>query len=219
MGLPATPLREDLNVPDRFEGLEPAGSGSLRLIISPVHDTLDLIDRRFADLRAAQRGGLMILRGETGSGKSTFLNTVGLFRQGVSTERIAGGDDVADALQRLTAPSGPRIVVLEGREALGEVSRPALEASMHAINSFVRTPEGRDTLVVWPTNTDDLTVDLADIATTLGAEALFGIGEPFDHFGGPPASDFVAIASRTVAALNEGAPWLLSGSRTNESRR
>jgi len=32
----------------------------------------------------------MILRGETGAGKSTFLNTVGLFRTGAVTERIAG---------------------------------------------------------------------------------------------------------------------------------
>jgi hypothetical protein len=39
----------------------------------------------------------------------------------------------------------------------------------------------------------------------LGAEALFGIGEPFERFSGPSKSDFVSIASRTVAALNEGA--------------
>jgi hypothetical protein len=50
-----------------------------------------------------------------------------------------------------------------------------------------------------------LTVDLAEIATSLGAEALFGVGEPFEHFSGPPRRDFVAIAERTVAALNEGA--------------
>lgn len=75
MGVPATPLREDLNVPDRFEGLTSAGSSSLRAIISPVEETLKIIDQRFTDMRAARRGGLMILRGETGAGKSTFLNT------------------------------------------------------------------------------------------------------------------------------------------------
>jgi hypothetical protein len=55
MGIPATPLREDLNVPDRFEGLASAGSGSLRTIISPVEETLKVIDQRF-DMRAARRG-------------------------------------------------------------------------------------------------------------------------------------------------------------------
>lgn len=205
MSVPATPLREDLNVPDRFEGLASAGSGSLRIIISPVEETLRAIDERFTDMRAARRGGLMILRGETGAGKSTFLNTVGLFRAGVVTERIAGADDVAEVLRATTRSAEPRIIVLEGREALGEVARASLEASMHTINSFVRSDAGQDTLVVWPTNTDDLTVALTDIATSLGSEALFGIGEPFERFSGPPRSAFVSIASKTVAALNEGA--------------
>jgi hypothetical protein len=167
MSVPASPLREDLNVPDRFEGLASAGSGSLRTIISPVDETLKVIDERFTDMRAAGRGGLMILRGETGAGKSTFLNTVGLFRTGVVTDRIGGGEDVAELLQGWERTAEPRIIVLEGREALGEVSRASLEASMHAINSFVRSEAGRDTLIVWPTNTDDLTLDLGEIATAL----------------------------------------------------
>lgn len=183
MSIPATPLREDLNVPDRFEGLANAGSGSLRMIISPVEETLTIIDQRFTDMRAARRGGLMILRGETGAGKSTFLNTVGLFRAGVVTERIAGADDVVEVLRTAQRTAQPRIIVLEGREALGEVSRGSLEASMHAINSFVRSDAGQDTLVVWPTNTDDLTASLAEIATALGAEALFGIVLQFVFHG------------------------------------
>jgi len=150
MSIPATPLRENLNVPDRFEGLASAGSGSLRTIISPVDETLSIIDQRFADMRAAHRGGLMILHGETGAGKSTFLNTVGLFRDGVVTDRITGADDAAEALRTTQRTTQPRIIVLEGREALGEVSRTSLEASMHAINSFVRSDAGHDTLVVWP---------------------------------------------------------------------
>ena len=76
---------------------------------------------------------------------------------------------------------------------------------MHAINAFVRSEAGRDTLVVWPTNTDDLTEILVGLAKALGDEALFGIGEPVERFSGPAKADFVPIAERTVAALNEGA--------------
>jgi DNA (cytosine-5)-methyltransferase 1 len=217
-GPTSIPLREDLNVPDRFEGLSDAGSGALRTIIAPVHDTLELIDQRFVDMRSARRGGLMILRGESGAGKSTFLNTVGLFRSGVVTERISGTQSVPDVLAA-TPPTGiPRIIVLEGREALGEVSRGSLEEAMHAINTFVRSAAGRDTLAVWPTNTDDLTVDLADIATTLGHEALFGTGEPFEYFTGPKQSDFVEIASKTVASLNEGASLAALGVSDEQAR-
>jgi hypothetical protein len=143
-----------------------------------------------------------------GADKSPFLNTVGLFRNGVVTERIAGDDDVGTVLSASEQTTAPRIIVLEGREALGEVSRASLEAAMHAINTFVRSDAGRDTLVVWPTNTDDLTLDLAEIANALGGEALFGVGE---QFSGPAKDEFVTIAAKTVAALNEGASLVALG--------
>jgi DNA (cytosine-5)-methyltransferase 1 len=147
----------------------------------------------------------MILRGDSGSGKSTFLDTVGLFRTGVVTERIVADDDLREALQALEPSSDPRIVVLEGREALGEVSSGVLEQGLHAINAFVRTDAGRGTLVVWPTNTDELTVLLVDLARKLGDDALFGVGESVERFDGPAKEQYIGIAGRTVAALNESA--------------
>jgi len=197
--------RETLRVPDRFEGLRDAGSGALQSIIVPVQHALVAIDSRFGDLSAAGRGGLMLLRGDSGSGKSTFLDTLGLFRRGVVTERIAASDDIGDALRATEPTASQRVIVLEGREALGDVSSAALESGMHAINTFVRTEAGRDTIVVWPTNTDDLTGSLVKLAEVLGSEALFGVGEPVERFSGPATNEFVTIASRTVAALNEGA--------------
>ncbi|MEU0334456.1 hypothetical protein [Streptomyces sp. NPDC006193] len=49
---------------------------------------LEELDERFMDMRAVDRGSLMILRGTPGAGKPTFLDTVGFFRQHVSTRRI-----------------------------------------------------------------------------------------------------------------------------------
>jgi hypothetical protein len=206
-----TPQEDELYVPDRFEGLVEAGSGSLRTIIVPVHSALSEIDSRFSDMRAARRGSLMILRGETGAGKSTFLDTVGLFRQGVVTERVESDRDIPEVLRELGKSEHPRLVVLDGREALGEVSRPAIEAAMHAINSFIRSARGRDTLVVWPTNTDDLTDLLQDFATTLGGEALVGTSGTVTRFRGPDRGEFVGIAERTVATLNRGASLVALG--------
>jgi hypothetical protein len=48
------------------------------------------------------------------------------------------------------------------------------------------TGAGRDTLVVWPKNTDELTDTRVGLATTLGDEALFGVSEPVERFSGPP---------------------------------
>lgn len=201
----AAPRRVELFVPDRFEGLAEAGTGALKGIVSPVQETLGAIDARFAEMRAARRGALMILRGASGAGKSTFLNTVFLFRPEVVTERVPAGEDIAAILQATGPTDAPRILIIEGREAIGKISREALEAALHAINAFVRSEAGRDTLVVWPTNTDDLTEQLTELGTALGAEALFGVREPVERFAGPARKDFVAIAQNTVATLNEGA--------------
>jgi hypothetical protein len=212
------PPREDLYVPDRFEGLRDAGSGALRSIITPVQDSLTSIDKRFTEMRAARRGALMIMRGETGAGKSTFLDTVGLFRREVVTERIPSDHDIADTLSDHGTSDAPRIIVLEGREALGTDSRASLEAGMHAVNAFIRSDRGRNTLVVWPTNTDPLTDLLVEIAKALGAEALFGVDGAVENFAGPPKSEFVAIAERTIAALNDGASLAALGISEEHAR-
>jgi len=156
-------------------------------------------------MRAARRGSFLILRGESGAGKSTFLDTIGLFRTGVVSVPVPSSADVSEALGGLTETTDPRVVILEGREALHDVSSANIESAMHAINGFVRSIRGRDTLVVWPTNTDDLTNMLVNFARTLGGESLLGVEDPFLRFRGPAHDAFVGIAERTIAALNEGA--------------
>ncbi len=74
----------------------------------------------------------------------------------MTTERVALDADIPATLNGMAVADGPRVVVIEGREALLDVSETAREASMHAINTFVRAKNGQQTLVVWPTNTDSL---------------------------------------------------------------
>lgn len=194
----------DLRIPDRFERLRDLGTDTLTSIIVPVEAMLGLFDERFMDMRAADRGSLMILKGESGAGKSTFLDTVGFFRQNVVTQRVGRQDDIGATL-RANSATGPRIVVLEGREALGQVSRQEIEAAMHEVNQFVRSNEGRSSLVVWPTNVDDLTELLVSLGESLGREALFGVSDPVTRFQGPPQTEYVRIAQQTVQTLNDGA--------------
>ncbi|WAC67544.1 DUF222 domain-containing protein [Agrococcus sp. SL85] len=196
--------RQELYVPDRFEQLREVGTGQLRTVINPVVPMLDEFAARFADMRGAGRGGFWVLRGAAGSGKSTFLDTIGLFKSPVSTERVPFDADIAVALGALPKVDAARVVVIEGREALLDVSEAALESSMHAINQFVRSPKGANTLVVWPTNTDELAAALVALGDRLGGLALLS-PKPIIHFSGPPKTDYVQIAEKTVAALNEGA--------------
>lgn len=195
----------DISVPDRYDVLQRKVPGQLAQIISPVTSALDHVDAVYSDMRASSRGAFLILRGDSGTGKSTFIHTVGLFRNNVETLTVGKNEDISDTLSKLPLATGDlRIVVFEGREALTDVSKELLEKSIHAINSFVRTAEGERTLIAWPANRDDLADQLARLASEIGAEALVGLGDPIYRFPGPNKSDFINIANKTIALLNQG---------------
>lgn len=196
--------REVLRVPDRFEALSMEDASTLRGVITPVEASLRALDDRFLEIHSAGRGGLMILRGASGAGKSTFAKTANLFRE-VAVTAIDSQQDLIQSLSTLGPNSGPRLVIVEGREALGEVAAESLEAYLHAINNYVRSQAGNSTLFVWPVNTDDMRDMLTRIASSIGGEALLGIGEQYHLFVGPHKDEFVRIADQTIGALNQGA--------------
>ena len=194
-----------ITLPDRFDVLKRKADSHMSEIIDPVDHALDHLDALVVDMNASGRGAMLILRGDSGSGKSTFIHTVGLFRESVETVSIPKTEDVSAALERLTKTSAPlRVVVLEGREALTDVSLEMLEKAVHAINSFVRTEAGENTLVAWTVNTDDLANRLAKLADAIGAEALTGLMGPIYRFSGPGKARFLSITNNTLARLNQG---------------
>lgn len=195
----------DISLPDRYDMLQRKAVNQLEQIISPVDESLSHIDMMHAEMRASSRGAFLILRGDSGSGKSTFIHTVKLFRSGVEILTFAKNDDVSECLGRIQSTTHDlRIIILEGREALTDVSNELLEKSIHAINSFVRTLSGEKTLIAWPVNRDDLADNLAKLAVELGAESLIGLGEPIYRFAGPQKTEYLTIANKTIALLNQG---------------
>lgn len=198
---PAAPI----TLPDRFDVLRRKADSHMAEIIDPVDRALGHIDALLVDMDASGRGAMIILRGDSGTGKSTFIHTVGLFRNSVETISISKTDDISAALEGLKPTTERlRIVVLEGREALTDVSLELLEKAVHAINSFVRTDAGERTLVAWTVNTDELAERLANLAHAIGAEALTGLGSPIYKFSGPEKTRFLNIANNTLARLNQG---------------
>lgn len=179
-------------------------ASTLRGVITPVDSSLQALDERFLEVQSAGRGGLMVVKGVSGAGKSTFAKTANLFRA-VLVVSIDSQQDLVESLRSLGPSAGPRIAIIEGREALGEVAAESIESYLHAINNYVRSPAGVSTLFVWPINTDDMLDMLTRIAVSIGAEALLGIGDQFHLFHGPGKGEFVRIADQTVGALNQGA--------------
>jgi len=196
----------NLLVPDRYDILRRKASDQIAEIVHPVTSALNFIDDLYLDMQASSRGAFLIFRGDSGTGKSTFLHTVEIFRDNVETLTINKNEDLTQILMNLPeTPNELRIVVLEGREALTDVSKAELEKSIHSINSFLRSIEGEKTIIAWPVNRNDLAETLAELANELGSEALIGTQEPVFVFKGPEKSDFINIANSTISVLNEGA--------------
>lgn len=202
-----------LSLPDRFESLRNSPKQQIESIVIPVEDALCHLDETYSDIKASGRGAFWILRGQTGSGKSTFLNTVHLFRVGVEAYSILASDSISESLSKFRDGSEKHlsILVIEGREARKDISDESLETDLHAINGFIRSKNGNQTLVVWQCNTDDLENRLINLAKEIGGSSLLGVISPSYKFSGISKDRYQEVANRTIAVLNEGASLVSFG--------
>lgn len=196
----------ELFVPDRFDMLLRRAPAQLDTIVVPVDDALQHVKTVHRDMLAAGRGAFLIVRGASGSGKSTFLRTLNLFLEDVDVFVISRSQPIEAALRAASDTNAAmRIIIIDERETLRQVPRGEIESSIHEINVFIRSQRGERTLVVWPSNADDLTDLLVTICGRVGDDALLGLDEPTYHFTGPPKEQYLDIATRTIATLNQGA--------------
>jgi hypothetical protein len=203
-----------VQIPNRFEALQlmTEGSGDLSSIVRPVPSALAAIDEVYDDMTGAGQGAFLVLVGKPGSGKTTVLHTLKLFREGVRTITLDAEQPIAEGLDDLAAgPERLRVVVLAGREAPASTSDADLDTALHAINQFIRSREGRHTLVVWPTNSEEVMRRILSKAAQIGGDALIGGHPDGMRFEGPPKDEYVHIARGTVQALNEGASLIALG--------
>lgn len=192
-------------VPDRYENLERKAPNDLGTIVVPVRAALEQIDNVYSRMKATGRGAFLVLRGESGAGKSTFLHTLSFFRDDVRTMSVRGDQDVKAYFRAVEVQcTGLQIHVLEEREALKSYTDRELEDWLHAINGFIRSEKGEQAVVVWPCNTDDLRDRIVALAQKIGAETLLGTGSGVTQFDGPQKDQYLGIAERTLSTLNQG---------------
>lgn len=211
-----------VQIPNRFEALvnmAADGDPELHTIVKPVKAALDAIDVIYDDMTSAGQGAFLVVHGHPGSGKSTFLHTIKLFRPGVRTIKVDAEQPIEEALEdQLETPDRLRIVVLTGREALVNISEADLDLSLHAINQFIRSKEGRNTIVVWPCTSEDAVRKILAKAAAIGGDALLGAYPSGYRFEGPPKEEYVAIARDTIEALNGGASLIALGVTEDRAR-
>ncbi|WP_133251119.1 hypothetical protein [Novacetimonas pomaceti] len=192
-------------LPDRFENLERKARSDIGTIVVPITSALEIIDTVYARMYSTGRGAFLILKGASGAGKSTFLHTLHFFREDVETHSVEGSQDIKNYFRNAPVRRNGLIVhVLEEREALRSYSDRELEDWLHSINGYIRSANGENALVVWPCNTDELRERIVYLAERIGAESLLGDSSMIPEFTGPRKEQYLDIAERTLATLNQG---------------
>lgn len=195
----------DIVVPDRYESLVRRAGSNLNIIVEEIEEASRVIDRTVRRMKTAGRGALLVLRGDSGSGKSTFLHTLHLFKNNIRTKSVPPSVSIREFLESQPLQPDFMVYVLEEREAAVSFTDEEIETWLHEINGFLRSDKGERALVVWPCNTDALRDRIAPLAKQIGGRALIGPGDGWVSFTGPSKERFSAIAEKTLNITNQSA--------------
>ena len=193
-------------LPDRYEGLnETAGNKDVTKIIVPVQSGIEKIEEYYEEIVSSGRGAFLILLGKSGSGKTTFLRTLSIFIKNVEVITISNDMNILEEISSLSKSKySLRILIIEGRESILDMSNIEVTNAIQTINRFIRTDKGNNTLVVWPCNNQDIVDNLVETSRTVGGTSLLDYENTYFSFVGPDKSQFVYIAKQTVEFFNDG---------------
>ncbi len=195
-----------LVLPRRYEALEAEAkvrSLPLRPLVRPVREALTDIERDIRLVRETGMGRLYVINGVTGSGKTTFLNSLSLYIDDIQVHNVKGMSlehrgAVENSLALLRRDlSVVSVVVLEGREAPGSLHNEELDLLLTTINSDFRSDTGRKTLFVIPTTSPALAQQISARAAEIGG--MTSRERPFFVFSGPPRGQYIEIVNETLA--------------------
>ncbi|MEP0873584.1 hypothetical protein NDA01_27880 [Trichocoleus desertorum AS-A10] len=199
-------------LPTRWEALKEEVDRKnipIRPLIKPVRKAILEIERELRQVKQTGLGKLFLISGVTGSGKTTFLNSVELFVDNVSIQTIKDIpfirtellDRVLIPASRNLAPDRILIIVLEGMETLGELNETDVDTLLTTLNIYFRRGNGRRTLFVIPTTFAPVAQLISEKAMKIGG--MTSHSKPFFVFEGPPKSEYITIINETLSVLND----------------
>ena len=198
------------NLPSRFENFKLSQRSSytpdelerLKAFIFQIEEATKHIRRMIRTMEASNSGAFLILMGESGIGKTTFLNTLPLYIENLEVSSIYNKRPLDEEIDIIKECDDPRIIILENRETFETLSTNQLEKEIHAINRFVRSDKGRNTIIVWPCNGEDMTRDIIQFAGHVGGSSLFREDTVLEYKG-PSRDRFVPILKNTFEFFNK----------------
>lgn len=180
----------------------------LKPLIYPVSDALNEIEKELQWIEQTRTGKLFVLSGSTGSGKTTFLNSLDLYLDDVvidtvSIKSIDSREIVEDKLSLLKRDAAKySVVILEGKETEGSLTNTEIDLLLTTLNADFRSEAGHKTLFVIPTTSPVVAKSLGDRAASIGG-MVAGRDKPFYVFTGPSRREYFQITNDTVRALND----------------
>jgi hypothetical protein len=206
----------ELVIKTRWERLEQAINKDThaKTIIRPVPDAIQVISRLIMSVRATNDCKILVIKADSGTGKTTFLNTLDLYIhdhtgtkltiQTIDLFNVVNADDFSSELRQLDIKEGAvNIVVLEGKETPGDIDSDFIDGVISRINRFSRN-HNQPMLVVIPTNEDTVAKRWVSVAAKTGGLSPTSLpeGQTWYDFPGVPRNKYIEIAEETIRILN-----------------
>lgn len=197
-------------LPTRWEALEIEAQKRnvpLKPLIMPVQNAIVEVEKELLRIKETGMGRLYVISGVTGSGKTTFLNSLHLFLDDVGVHSIKSmsmdrRESVENALAVLRREKDKRsVVVLEGKEAPGSLKSDEIDVLLTALNTDFRSGTGRNTLFVIPTTSQSVAQSIGERAASIGG--MTSRDKLFYVFNGPSRHEYTPITNDTLRALND----------------
>ena len=203
-----------LILPNRWEHLQPKIEGrkvAVRTVIRPVERAMIIIRNIVSYLETTGGSQVLVIRADSGSGKTTFLNTlqdympdIAFNKQVFELENVEIEDFNAELQARSTVSEGINFFILEGREKPESVNERYVQIALSNINRFARN---RRVPIIFAIPTTDANVARlwCEQGATIGdliPEGKLYEGSRWYEFSGVNKDQFVDITKETVEALN-----------------
>jgi hypothetical protein len=197
-------------LPFRWESLQKEARKRnvlIKPLIKPVQDAIASVSKELRLIQETGIGRLYVISGVTGSGKTTFLNSLHYFLDDVDVHNAKDMNlDSRYSVEKYLAglkrqKDRNSVVVLEGREAPASLNGEELDILLTSLNADFRKDSGCRTLFVIPTTYQALAKTISERAATIGG--MTSMNRPFYVFDGPPRNQYFSIVNETMSAFNE----------------
>lgn len=199
-----------LELPRRWEVLKDraeAAEVDPKEIVERVDRAADRVDKLMRRVRTGGGGVIEVIYGLSGSGKTTFLQTLPKFFHGVRTEPFPKESpltDLPDFILQNEIPGDERIrvVFIEERDIPKQSELQQVEELFGDLLSVFRKSNG-SVLVLWPITRYDSAKQVADMAWDVGRDSMADSQtKGLYEFQGVSAERYWALADNTSRTLN-----------------